>query len=230
MIFAGIVKTSLLDYPGKIATVLFTPGCNYNCYYCQNRSLIEDFNYIVPNDEIEAFLERRVGLIDGVVITGGEPTLHPDLIPYLKKLKTMGYLTKVDTNGSNPEVIQSCIDENSVDYFSIDYKAPIDRYAEICRGESDPDKVLESINLLLRAQKQFEVRTTVIPQLTLADLITMAEELPKVPRYVLNPYNKPIEYLESDQVLIDEPPYSETQIAEFAATVKLYQPNVILVF
>jgi len=230
MIFAGIVKTSLIDYPGKIATVLFTPGCNYNCYYCHNRSLIEDFNYIVPNAEIEAYLEKRVGLIDGVVITGGEPTLHPDLIPYLKKLKAMGYLTKVDTNGSCPEVIQNCIDERAVDYFSVDYKAPKNRYMEICRGESNPDKVLTSINLLLQAHMNFEVRTTVIPQLTLADLINMAEELPKVPRYVLNPYNKPIEYLESDQILIDEPPYPEKQIAEFAETVKLYQPNVVLVF
>jgi len=230
MIFAGIVKTSLLDYPGKIATVLFTPGCNYNCFYCHNRSLIEDFNYIVPNDEIESFLEKRVGLIDAVVITGGEPTLHHDLIPYLKKLQAMGYLTKIDTNGSNPDVIQTCINDKAADFIAIDYKAPRSRYQEICRGEANPDKVLQSINLLMQSDIDFEVRTTVVPQLSLTDLITMAEELPKVPRYVLNPYNKPIDYLDSDQELVDEPPYSEKQIAEFAETLKLYQPNVVLVF
>lgn len=230
MIFAGIVKTSLLDYPGKISTVLFTPGCNYDCFYCHNRSLIEDFTQILPNDEIEAFLEKRRGLIDGVVITGGEPTLHPDLISYLLKLKQFGYATKLDTNGSNPETILDCVANKAIDYVAIDYKAPKKRYPEICRGEADPEKVLSTIQILIDSGLDFEVRTTVIPQLSLDDLITMAEELPIIPRYTLNPYKKPLHYRETDQELVDALPYSEKQIAEFAETLKLYQPNVVLMF
>ncbi|MBU1145269.1 MAG: anaerobic ribonucleoside-triphosphate reductase activating protein [Firmicutes bacterium] len=230
MIFAGIIKTSLIDYPGKIATVLFTPGCNYNCFYCHNRSLIEDFNELVSVDEIEDFLKKRQGLIDGVVITGGEPTLHADLIAFFKKIKDLGYFTKLDSNGSNPEIINACVQAKVVDYFAIDYKAPSEKYSEICRGDANPSKVLDTINLLLKYNQDFEVRTTVIPQLSIEDLIKMSEELPQIPRYVLNPYQKPFNFLEKDQKFIDVPPYSEKQIAEFAETLKLYQPNVVLLF
>ncbi len=230
MILAGIAKTSLVDFPGKIATVLFTPGCDYDCFYCHNRSLIEDFQDIVPNEEIEEFLTKRVGLVDGVVITGGEPTLHSDLISYMIKLKGMGYLTKLDTNGSHPEIVEKCIEAKAVDYYAVDYKAPKDRYKEICRGESDADVVLQTISLLLSANQDFEVRTTVIPQLTLEDLITMAEELPLVPKYTLNPYKKPLHFREEDRALIEAQPYSEKDIAAFAETLKLYQPNTVLVF
>ncbi len=178
MIFAGITKSSLLDYPGKISIVLYTPGCNYNCFYCHNRNIIEEIHDNVSIDEIEELLEKRVGLIDAVVITGGEPTLHYDLIDFLKKIKKKGYLTKLDSNGSNPDIIKKCIDNKVVDYFAIDYKAPKDRYQEITNSDSDPNKVLETIDILLANNKKFEVRTTVIPQLTLNDLILMAKELP----------------------------------------------------
>ncbi len=230
MIFAGIVKTSLVDFPGKIATVLFTPGCNYNCFYCHNRNLIEDIKEIIPNEEIETFLEKRRGLIDGVVITGGEPTLHKDLLPYFAKLKSMGYKTKLDTNGSNPGVVEMLLSSGNVDYYAIDYKAPKARYREIARGDGDGNVVLKTINILLDSGADFEVRTTVIPQLSLEDLVVMAKELPQVPRYVLNPYHKPLDFLETDRELVEVPAYPENEIAGFAETLKLYQPNVVLVF
>ena len=230
MIFAGITKSSLLDYPGNISIVLYTPGCNYNCFYCHNRSIIEDLTEKITIDEIMELLEKRVGLIDAVVISGGEPTLHYDLIQFLKTVKAMGYLTKVDTNGSNPDIIQKCIEEKVVDYYAVDYKAPASRYAEIARNSANYEDVIKTINILLENDQNFEVRTTVIPQLSLYDLIRMSQELPKVPRYVLNPYRQPIEYLEEDEVLVTTPPYPESVIAEFALNIKLYQPNVILPF
>jgi len=230
MIFAGIVKTSLIDYPGKIATVLFTPGCNYNCFYCHNRSLTQDFPQIISSEEIESYLARRVGLIDGVVISGGEPTLASDLPQYFRKLKQMGFLTKLDTNGSNPEMLKKLLLEQAIDYVAIDYKAPKDKYALYCRGESDPDKVLASIHILLASGLDFETRTTVIPQLSLNDLIAMAEEMPVVPRYTLNPYQKPLVYLPEDRELVEAIPYSENEIKSFQETLKLYQPNVIISF
>jgi pyruvate formate lyase activating enzyme len=230
MIFSGIVKSSLIDYPGKIATVLFVPGCNYNCFYCHNRGLIEEITDILDLNEINEFLQKRQGLIDGVVISGGEPTLHDDLPLFFKSLKNLGYLTKLDSNGSNPEMISTLIEQGHVDYFAIDYKAPIDKYSLYCGDNSDAINVLESIQLLLDNHSQFEVRTTVIPQLSLDDLIQMAKELPAIPRYVLNPYRKPIKYLSIHQELVDTPPYSEKQISEFAEMLKLYQENVVLMF
>lgn len=230
MIFAGMTKSSLLDFPGKISVVLYTPGCNYNCFYCHNRNLIDDISEPISNDEVMSFLEKRVGLIDAVVISGGEPTLHFDLVSFLKKVKSMGYLTKLDSNGSSPEMIEKTIAENVVDYYAIDYKAPKSRYPEIARNEANPDLVIQSINLLLENDKHFEIRTTVIPQLSLDDLIQMAEELPQVPRYVLNPYRKPQTYLASDEALVEQSPYPESDIADFAVTLKLYQPHIVLPF
>lgn len=230
MIFSGIVKSSLIDYPGKIATVLFVPGCNYNCFYCHNRGLIEEITDILDLDEINEFLQKRQGLIDAIVISGGEPTLHDDLPIFFKSLKKLGYLTKLDSNGSNPEMISTLIEQGHVDYFAIDYKAPMVKYPLYCGDNSNAIKVLESIQLLLNNHCQFEVRTTVIPQLSLDDLIQMAIEMPVIPRYVLNPYRKPIKYLDIHQDLINTPPYSEKQISEFAETLKLYQENVVLMF
>jgi len=230
MIFAGIVKTSLLDYPGKIATVLFSPGCNFNCFYCHNRALIEDFNELLNQDDIDEYLLRRQGLIDAVVISGGEPTLYNDIIPFCAKIRSLGYLVKIDTNGSRPEAVKRILEAGVVDYFAVDYKAPKHRYAEVVNDDIDPQLILKTIELLLAHHQKFEVRTTVIPQLSLEDLVRMAQELPPVPRYVLNPYHRPLKYRPDDQEKVDVPPYSENQIAEFSETVKLYQANVVLPF
>ena len=141
MIFEGITKSSLLDYPGKISIVLYTPGCNYNCFYCHNRPLIEDIENLISNEDIDDLLEKRVGLIDAIVVSGGEPTLHYDLINFLKRVKSMGYLTKLDSNGSSPNIIQKCIDENVVDYFAIDYKAPKRKYKEKAKPKANPNLI-----------------------------------------------------------------------------------------
>lgn len=230
MIVSGIVKTSLLDFPGKIATVLFTPGCNYDCYYCHNRKIIQDLDKILDLSEIEDFLQKRVGFIDGVCITGGEPTLQKGLIEFLQRIKAMGFSTKLDSNGSHPDVIAKCIEQQAVDYFAIDYKAPFAKMKDVARGECEPDNVLKTIAILEGAKANYEVRTTVIPDLSLDDLIQMAKELPEVPKYVLNPYKKPLFYKQSDADLVSQVPYSENQIKEMAQTIVLYQKNIVLPF
>jgi len=226
MTVAGLVKSSLVDYPGKVACTLFVPGCNYSCFYCHNRQLIDGTYEVLDLDTVESFLKKRAGLLDGVVITGGEPTLQPDLVPFIKKIRRLGYLVKLDTNGSSPETVKWLLSERLCDYYAVDYKAPAGRYREICGRAADVRKTLETVSLLLQTQVPFEVRTTVIPQLSEKDLLIMAKELPVLPRYVLNRYRKPEKYLPAEEDRISQTPYTQKQISAFAEVVRPYQPNV----
>lgn len=226
MTVAGIVKSSLIDYPGLISCVLFTPGCNFDCFYCHNRTLIDESRTAIKLDEIRRFLKKRIGKLDGVVVTGGEPTLQPNLIDFLGELKHLGYKVKLDTNGSWPDIIERVCLSGLADYFAVDYKAPASRYKDICKGVADADKVLETIRCLCDRGEDFEVRTTVIPQLCEEDLVKMAQELPPLPRYVLNRYRKPEVFLPGDAEKVNMTPYTPEQIKAFAETIRNYQPNV----
>lgn len=226
MNISGIVKSSLVDYPGLISCVLFVPGCNYDCFYCHNRSLIDGTHKTLNPLYISQFLTKRVRQLDGIVITGGEPTLQLDLISYIEMIKKFGYKVKLDTNGSAPNVIEQLLKLCLCDYFAIDYKAPANRYCEICRGSANADSVLKTIDLLLEHNANFEIRTTVIPQLSEADMVCMSQELPVVPRYVLNRYRKPEKFLPTDQFQIDQTPYTHEQIIAFSDSIRSWQPNV----
>lgn len=227
MVISGLVKSSLVDFPGLVACVLFVPGCNYNCFYCHNRQLLNAEQDILTAESIMDFLRKRAGLLDGVVITGGEPTLQADLIQFMKTIKDLGYKIKLDTNGSSPSIIENILENGLCNYFAVDYKAPSARYEEICGRGVNPRDVLNTIALLLERPVDFEVRTTIIPQLDKNDLITMAQELPVVPRYVLNRYRIPETYLECDRARVETKPYTQQEITGFADLLKQYQPNVI---
>ena len=227
MIIAGMIKSSLIDYPGHVSCVLFVPGCNFNCFYCHNRSLLDSSYTIIDPRVVEDFLKKRAGLLDGVVITGGEPTLQHDLIPYLEKVKALGYKIKLDTNGSNPEVIKQVLQSGLCDYFAVDYKAPAAKYKEICGGNADAGPVLETINILLGSNADFEVRTTVIPQLGEDDLMQMAKELPRLPRYMLNRYRRPEKYRPSDAKKVSQKPYTDDRLKELARLISDIQPNTV---
>lgn len=226
MKIAGMVKSSLVDFPGLVAGVLFVPGCNYDCFYCHNRSLLENDPELMDPELVEAYLKKRSGLLDGIVITGGEPTLQPDLIPFIRSIKALGYRVKLDTNGANPQVIEDVLESGLCDYFAVDYKAPASRYAEICGRHASSQRVLETIETLRRHQACFEVRTTVIPQLSQSDLLTMAKELPPLPRYVLNPYRPPERYRGGDRSMIKVKPYTPTEIQCFALQMQKDQPHI----
>lgn len=228
MHISGIVKSSFVDYPGLVSCVLFVSGCNYNCFYCHNRHLLEGRQEIIHSEWIDDFLHKRVGLLDAVVISGGEPTLQKDLIPFAKRIKHLGYQIKLDTNGCSPTVIEELLKSDLFDYYAVDYKAPSSRYKEICGNSADAATVLHTINLLLRAEVAFEVRTTVIPQLKEADLFQMAKELPTLPRYALNPYRKPEYSLPCDLSRIKQTPYTKNQIALFAKKMQHLQPNIMI--
>ncbi len=227
MTISGMVKSSFVDYPGQIVCVLFVPGCGFDCFYCHNRQLLGEAEEVISTEYISDFLKKRAGKLDGVVISGGEPTLQPDLIPYMKGIKELGYKLKLDTNGSSPEIVEEVLKEGICDYFAVDYKTPADRYKEICGEAANADDVLKTIRLLAESGAEFEVRTTVIPQLDLGDLIHMAKELPVLSRYVLNPYRKPERFLPQDEDRISETPYTKIEIKALADALREYQPNVI---
>ena len=228
MTVSGMVKSSFVDYPGQIVCVLFVPGCNFDCFYCHNRQLIDGAEEIISPKYIADFLEKRAGKLDAVVISGGEPTLQRDLIPYMKSIKDLGYKLKLDTNGGSPEVVRQVLQEGICDYFAVDYKAPSLRYKEICGEAAEADDVLKTIRLLASSGTDFEVRTTVIPQFGLSDLVLMAKELPVLPRYVLNPYRKPELFLPHDEGRVSETPYTKSEVKAFAEALREYQPNIVI--
>lgn len=228
MILAGLVKSSLIDYPGLIASVLFVPGCNYRCFYCHNYDLIvrSPTPAILPTDLVLAFLQTRVGKLDGVVISGGEPTGQMDLPDFLERIKNLGFRIKVDTNGSRPDVIEQLVNDGLADSYAVDYKAPASRYQEIAGAGAIAGPVQATIGILLASRVDFQVRTTVVPQFDAQDMIVMARELPPVPSYALNPYRKPVHYHPDNQHRIDQIPKTREQILEFAQLMKPWQPHV----
>lgn len=163
MFIGGIQKISLVDYPGVIASTIFTKGCNFRCGYCHNPELLFGKVEQIPVDEVLTYLKDSKGKkIDGVCICGGEPTIHSDLPDFIKKIKEMGLKVKLDTNGSHPEILKKC----EVDYVAMDVKTSFDRYHEICWIKNIEGKIKESIDYLIDQNKfDYEFRTTLVPEL-----------------------------------------------------------------
>lgn len=168
MRICGFNKTTLLDYPGKVASTIFLGGCNFRCPFCQNSVLVlhRKNSRIMPEMDILAFLKKRKGILDGVCISGGEPTLAADLEEFLRQIKDLGYLIKLDTNGTRPEVVKHLAESKLIDKVAVDIKAGPDHYSRLA-GVSAPamDKVRETVDFLLHGQLDYEFRTTVVKEL-----------------------------------------------------------------
>ena len=161
----GFQKTTLLDYPGHVAATVFTGGCNFRCPFCHNGSLVlhPEGQPVISEEEILSYLKKRQGVLEGVCVTGGEPTLQKGLPEFLGKLKELGYLVKLDTNGSNPQVLEELLKANRLDYVAMDVKASLDHYeAAVGIKGFDPSSVRESIGLLKACNIPNEFRTTVV--------------------------------------------------------------------
>lgn len=186
----GLQKSSLIDYPGKISAVVFTQGCNFRCPYCHNPELING-KWKIENGKchekaVLEFLKKRIGKLDGVVITGGEPTLHENLPEFIKQIKDLGFAVKLDTNGTNPEMLKQLIDEKLIDYVAMDIKAPMDKYFDIVCVKVDTDKILTSIEILKNSNVKYEFRTTVVrSQLSCADFEKIGALIQDAPKYYL---------------------------------------------
>ncbi len=191
MRIGGFKRFSLIDYPGKSCAVVFTQGCNFKCPYCHNPELVDpDMDHsLVPEEEVLAFLKRRKGQLDGVVVTGGEPTLQPDLLDFLGKVKDMGFLVKVDTNGSRPETIERIIDGKLADYIAMDAKGPLDRYGDITNSKVDTGKIRKSLELIKNSGQSHEFRTTVVKsQLSDDDIMAIGRYVDGASSFVLQEF------------------------------------------
>lgn len=180
MKIGGLIKFTLIDFPGRPAAVVFTQGCNFRCRYCHNPELVYPHMFAEPvaGEEIYSFLKRRQGTLEGVVVSGGEPTLHEDLPQFLTDLKAMGYATKLDTNGTRPEMLRQLLDAKLLDYIAMDIKAPLEKYALITGVDFNPEVLKQSIDLIRQSGLEYEFRTTYDKEvLTDADISVITQRL-----------------------------------------------------
>ncbi len=188
MNIAGVQKVTLLDYPGKVACEIFTQGCNFECPFCQNSSLIPITNTgEFSEEEIFEYLNLRKNILDGVVITGGEPTVQKDLKGFIKKIKDLGLLVKLDTNGGNPKVLQELIDEDLVDYVAMDIKNIFNKYNITAGKKINLDNIKKSIEILKASKIDYEFRTTIIKEMhSLDDIVSICKLVGDAKYYLQN--------------------------------------------
>lgn len=227
MIFGGIQKCSTIDFPGHLSCVLFTRGCNMDCFYCHNRALLISGGPALCTQEVEDFLKRRQGLLDGVVVSGGEPTLQADLPAFLHDLKKLGYRTKLDTNGQSPEIVRELQAERLLDYVAVDYKAPCDEYGWVCGCEDGFAKAKQAIIQLFEAGAAFEARTTLYPGLQEEELLNLLRDLPALPRYRLNLFRMPAEFRPHHALLLRRACLTAADLTRLQPQLTAVQPNIV---
>ena len=214
MQIAGFQKVSLIDYPGKIAAVIFTPGCNFRCPYCHNPELvISQSRELISEEEATSFLLERADKLQGVVITGGEPTLQQGLIPFIERIKDYGYSVKLDTNGSKPSVLRECVFKGIVDFIAMDIKAPLEKYDEASGVSVNTADICESIDIIINSKINHVFRTTVVKSFLTEDGLGKVTSLIKdADQYVLQEFNYKNDIL--DTSYLDKPSYTEKEFED----------------
>jgi pyruvate formate lyase activating enzyme len=222
MIIAGLQKTTLIDYPGKMAAIIFTRGCNFRCHYCHNPGLVDPEKYYpeIPEKEILDFLEKRRSVLDGVVITGGEPLIYQDIGKFLKKIKDLGYAVKLDTNGTNPELLQKLIKADLVDYIAMDIKHHLDRYGEVIDSRHDLANIEKSVKMIMNSGLDYEFRTTVLPKFfQLEDFHKVGDLIKGAKKYYLQQF-RPIMTLNVE--FYKEPTFAAIELEAFKKILEAY--------
>ncbi len=228
MKLGGVERLTLIDYPGKVAATVFTLGCNFRCPFCYSKELVlPDKIKIQPTiseKDFLNFLDKRKGKLEGVVLCGGEPTLHQDLPSFAKKIKDKGFLVKLDTNGSNPEMLEKLIKENLIDYVAMDIKGPKEKYG-MMTGLKDKwnqemmGKIEKSVEILKKGDIGYEFRTTVIPDvLKEDDLLKMADWIKGAEKYYLQNYRVQKETINPE--FQKKKPYEESFLEKIRAKIK----------
>jgi len=225
MILGGFQKLTLIDFPGKIAATVFTSGCSLRCPFCYNSELVlaEKIKEHpkIPEKEFFDFLMERKGMLEGICVTGGEPTLQNDLSDFAERIKKMGFSVKLDTNGTNPEMIKDLVKEKLIDYVAMDIKAPlgakVQSYDEVTGTKADLSKIKESIDIIKNSGLDYEFRTTVVPVFhKKEDIIQIAKEISPSRAYFLQNF-RPEKTL--DQELQNIKPYPLEYLLEIQKTI-----------
>ncbi len=228
MLILGLQKTTLLDYPGHVAATIFTGGCNFRCPFCHNSDLLNPAQVPAAQHfseaEVLAFLRKRRGILEGVCITGGEPTLQPDLARFLREVRALGFLVKLDTNGSRPQVLRSLLAEGLLDYVAMDIKAGPGNYARVAGAAVDLEAIRASVDLLKESAIPYEFRTTVVRELhDASDFEAIGPWLAGAPAYYLQSYK------DSEQVLERRfSSYNKEELERFRQLLLPYLPNTFL--
>ena len=248
MIIGGLQKFSLLDYPDHIAAIIFTQGCNFRCQFCYNPMLVKPASHtqerferkgkisnigasndgqdqkchpLISEDDIFAFLRKRKGKLDAVVITGGEPTLHQDLPEFIQRIRKLDYKIKLDTNGTNPKMLKDLISRQLIDYIAMDIKGPVDKYGIVTGVNADLNKIKESITIIMKSGLPYEFRTTVVPDLiVLADIHSIGKLIKGADKWYLQVFKSDIDLVNLD--FKNTKSYSDSEMKEMELLAKKY--------
>ena len=209
MHFGGLQKNSLIDFPGKLSAVLFVSGCNFDCPFCHNPELVKGPDIKLPENEILDLLQKRKGWLDGVVISGGEPTLQNDIDLFCRKVKELNYQIKLDTNGSQPQIVQKLINEGLIDYIAMDIKTDPYLYSPVIAKNIDPETIILSIRLIMESGIPYEFKTTCLKPFIDEEIMERITLLIKgARRYALQRFQKGIvlhpEFFEQNDYQIEE--------------------------
>jgi len=223
MIIAGLQKNTLIDYPGKVACTVFLASCNFRCPFCYSTELVLPEKIKeqgkIPEKEFFNFLESHQGLLEGVVLCGGEPSLNNNLPKFADKIKKMNFSVKFDTNGSNPEMLEKLVESKMVDYVAMDIKAPKSKYDTFSGNLADIEKVEQSMNFLKKGNVDYEFRTTAAPGLSREDILKIADWISPAKRYFIQEFSNQKQVLDpsiNTQLVLDKDELND--IAELIGT------------
>jgi len=224
MKIGGFQKTSLLDYPELISAIIWTAGCNFRCPFCYNTDLVDGNVELIPEEEIISFLKKRKGLLEGLVISGGEPLLQKDITEFITKIKKLGYKVKIDTNGMYPEKLKELVDKKLIDYIAMDVKAPKNKYDTLSGVKTDIKKIEKSIQIIQNSNLDYEFKTTFTPNLlTKEDIISISKWLEGSKKYFLQQFKNDIPLVSSK--LNDMAPYSKEDLVSINEEIKPFFKN-----
>lgn len=225
MLIKGLQKTTLLDFPQKVACTVFTGGCNFRCPFCHNASLVK----LVDDERIDeseffSFLNKRINILDGVCITGGEPLLQKDIFSFVQKIKNLGYAVKIDTNGAYPNELEELINAGIIDYVAMDIKNSKNKYSDTCGISVDLGNIERSIDILASSDIEYEFRTTVVRELhSKDDIVEIAKWISDAPRYFLQSFKD-----SGDILSCGLSSYSDDEMKEISTLARAFNPNTQL--
>jgi len=222
MKIGGLQKSTLIDYPGKVAATIFVLGCNFKCGFCHNPELVlpDKMEESLSDKEVFKFLKERKGFLNGVVVCGGEPTIHPDLEDFISEIKDMEFSIKLDTNGYNPEMLRKLVSNRLVDYAAMDIKASKDKYSQVAGIEVDISKIEESIEIV-KKMVDYEFRTTLVPGLVEGkEILAIAQWISPAKKYILQNFSNVVPLI--DESLKDRKPFEREYLENLKDKVETY--------